>query len=503
MRLKTIYLLSIIYILFILPVNGQVDTLLPEIPELKLVSINQFTGNVEISWSLSPSPDVAGYIFYYHHYDPGFPGGGYSADPIDTLWDPAATNYSLFRPFTSYFSESYVIAAIDSSKNKSPYSKVALPTIFAKAQIDTCKKKMEVRWNRYPSRPDPVVYYSVLISVEGGLFSEFARVPADTSLIINDFTTEGQYCFIVRAILESGHFSGSNTDCLNIRMQRPPDWINADYATVAAGNEILLSFTIDPASEIRTFSLEKKTGPDGIFREIEQFTPVSGSVLYSDRNADTSKINYYRLSAVNNCINHITTSNIASNMVLALERDEFKIILKWNPYRKWNGITSSEKLFVKTGMAFKEMYPVPPGDTVFSIMYSDLMYDISSPEVCFMIRSFEASNPYGTNGESRSSTICTPVTENIIVPNTFTPDNNLINDSFKPVLSFTPVYYRLIIYDLQRRTLFETSDSTDEWDGTKNGSPLPEGVYLWFLKVTTPSGRNISRSGTVSIIINR
>jgi gliding motility-associated-like protein len=120
-----------------------------------------------------------------------------------------------------------------------------------------------------------------------------------------------------------------------------------------------------------------------------------------------------------------------------------------------------------------------------------------------MIRSYETSNPYGKNGESRSSIICTPVTEKINVPNTFTPDNNLINDSFKPVLSFTPRKYHLIITNLQRKTLFETSDFTVEWDGTKNGSKLPEGVYLWFLTITTPSGKNISRSGTVSIIINQ
>ncbi|MDQ1332093.1 MAG: hypothetical protein QG576_127, partial [Bacteroidota bacterium] len=314
MSLKIIHIFSLIFTLSVFQLNGQVDTLLPVTPELKLVSINQFTGNVEISWSLSPSADVAGYIFYYYHYDPGFPGGGYSADPIDTLWDPTAANHSLLRPFISYFSESYVIAAIDSSKNISPYSKNALPTIFAKSQVDTCEQKMEIRWNRYPSTPDPVLYYSVLLSIDGGSFTELARVPADTSFIIDDFASVGQYCFIVRASLESGNYSGSNTACLKTRLQKPPLWINADYVTVASENEILLSFNIDPASEISTFSLEKKTGYSGFFEEIEQLTSVSGSVIYSDRNADTSKINFYRLSAVNNCNNHVTTSNIGSNM---------------------------------------------------------------------------------------------------------------------------------------------------------------------------------------------
>jgi hypothetical protein len=48
--------------------------------------------------------------------------------------------------------------------------------------------------------------------------------------------------------------------------------------------------------------------------------------------------------------------------------------------------------------------------------------------------------------------------------------------------------------------LFETKDNLAEWDGTKNGSPLPEGVCLWFLKLTTPSGKVITKTGTITIV---
>ena len=47
-------------------------------------------------------------------------------------------------------------------------------------------------------------------------------------------------------------------------MQNPPEWINADYATVKAHDAISLSFTIDPFSEIDTFDLERKSGYSGI-----------------------------------------------------------------------------------------------------------------------------------------------------------------------------------------------------------------------------------------------
>ncbi len=64
-----------------------------------------------------------------------------------------------------------------------------------------------------------------------------------------------------------GQFSTSNKSCLSTKMQRPPDWINADYATVNAENKIYLSFTVDPDSEINILVSERRTGhPEEHFR---------------------------------------------------------------------------------------------------------------------------------------------------------------------------------------------------------------------------------------------
>jgi hypothetical protein len=60
-----------------------------------------------------------------------------------------------------------------------------------------------------------------------------------------------------------------------------------------------------------------------------------------------------------------------------------------------------------------------------------------------------------------------------------------------------------LITDRQRKTLFETRDYNESWDGSAGGKSVSEGVYLWFLKLTAPSGRNITRTGTVTVIKNR
>ena len=495
MSTRFLIISSFFYVLCILSVQGQVKEDVPEPPVLNIVSVDHATGNVEISWSLSPSPDVSAYVVYLYTKS--------GSTPLDTIWDPAATSYLRTGSGSGYYSESFKVAAYNSIKKISPLSN-HLSTIFVAAKIDTCNKRITVNWNKYSSAPKEVLNYSLFYSVDGAGFTEADQAPpGDSILVIDDFTVDAQYCFYIKANLEGGSYSGSNKTCLITKMQKPPEWINADYARVDASEDIILSFTPDPESEIRTYSLERKTGFDGSFTQIYNFTNSIGGVLFADDDADISKVNFYRLKALNNCNNPITISNIASNIVLSVESDEENISLSWNKYRDWNGINDSYRLFIKTGQEPEERYTIPGQDTVIILKYSSLMYEVSLSDVCLMIRAVESSNPWSVNGESNSSVVCIPVIEKITAPTTFTPDNNSVNDLFRPVLSFTPLSYKLVITDLQRRTLFVTTDFLEAWDGTKSGQSQPEGVYLWFMNARTPSGKEMTRTGSVTIIHNR
>ena len=485
-------------ILLMNPITGfaQKDSCTVPVPPLfKSVSVQPETGYAELNWNLSPSTDIAAYIIYKYSS-----GSGYA---IDTLWDPAATSYLYHSTGTKYFSESYVVAALRLPVCASPLSNI-LSTIFCSASIDTCKKQIRILWNRYTNYPLKVLEYRILVSKNGSPLTEMYTVDSlASSFIMSDFETDTRYCFAVRAELEGGVVSNSNKSCLDTKMQRPPLWINADYATVTNEGKIDLSFSFDQLSEINSFSLERKTGITGSYQSVAALNSGSGSLSYTDNSADIHNVNYYRIAAINNCNLPEKYSNTASNIVLELNRNQDVINLTWNSYRQWNGTIGSDKLLIYTGNGIAESHDLISGDTLFNINYSDLMYKVTGSEVCFTIEEDETSNPFGAAGVSLSNKVCTPVTERISVPNTFTPDHNLVNDTFSPVLSFTPSNYRLVITDIKRRTLFESSDYSEEWDGTINGKALPEGVYMWFLKVVTPSGKTITKTGTVNIIFNQ
>lgn len=474
---------------------GQTDEDPPESPVFRFVTINPSNNRTEMTWSLSPDLDVAGYVVYLYSN-----GEGYA---IDTIFDPAATNFSVFRPKTAVESESYVIAAIDSSGNISPLSN-SLHTIDTDLNLDICFNRINISWNKYNSIPEiKVTGYNVFVSVNGGTYYLAGQVSdAASSFVLNDVTDGSQYRFVIKAILDNGLASSSNKPSVDVNTQNNPKWINADYATVNESGVIDLSFTIDPASEIDTFAVEKRAGYSGQFQKIALVTGVDiKTVKYSDKTSKNETNNFYRLSAVK-CNKEVIRSNIASNMVLADQNTGSEIILRWNQYHDWLGTVSSYRLFTDTGQGFSETAIIEEADTTYSISIPDIMYSLTKGEVCFYVSAIESGNPFGLSGESSSNRICSDIEKVITVPNVFTPDGDLKNDLFRPVLTFTPVEYRLLISNRQGKTLFDTDDFMEPWDGKEKGKSVAEGVYLWFIRLTAPDGKKISRTGTVTVAKN-
>jgi gliding motility-associated-like protein len=492
MRTPRFYINTLILISFCASLNGQGDIDPPVAPLFTMVSVQPETGKTTLNWNPSPSPDVAKYVVYNYKNGEGF--------AIDTIRSPYTVTYIYPGSLSSYISESYVIAAIDSSGNISPLSN-ELRTIYSTPLIDTCNKKITITWNKYKDFPRVTTGYKIFFSLNGGTFTEAGLTdPATNTLTIDNFSANATYCFEVVALLEGNYSSFSNKTCLQTGVQRAPEWINADFASTDDKNNIILSFTIDPQSQINTYRLERMAEGETIFSLISQIESASRLIAYTDKTAEPSKKYYYRLLAVNNCGNPVVSSNLAGNIIAKLEKDGNTFNLRWNRYRFWLGSVSEYKIYINEGTGFRSLTTVSPLDSIYIFNYESFMYDISGKNICFYVSASETGDPHGIAGETVSSVTCTETIENITVPNAFTPNNDLRNDLFRPVLSFTPAEYHLVITDRKNSILFESKEYMTEWDGKKNGMPMPEGVYLWYLRLKTPSGKQVTKTGTVTII---
>jgi gliding motility-associated-like protein len=81
------------------------------------------------------------------------------------------------------------------------------------------------------------------------------------------------------------------------------------------------------------------------------------------------------------------------------------------------------------------------------------------------------------------------------VPNTFTPNGVEPNETFWiSGNDLSPDDFEMLVFDRWGHVVYSTTELDFRWDGTKDGSPLPQGVYPYRLKVhalSTPKKRII------------
>ena len=75
------------------------------------------------------------------------------------------------------------------------------------------------------------------------------------------------------------------------------------------------------------------------------------------------------------------------------------------------------------------------------------------------------------------------------VPNSFTPDGDMYNQTFKPIFTsgFDPYNYALYIYDRWGELIFESKNSEYGWDGSYLGKLVQEGTYTWVIEFKAPN----------------
>ncbi|MBE9510292.1 MAG: gliding motility-associated C-terminal domain-containing protein, partial [Bacteroidetes bacterium] len=342
----------------------------------------------------------------------------------------------------------------------------------------------------------------------GGSFSIIDSLPPE-SISFTDTTIEAyvNYCYYIQANHKNGLTSTSNKVCKYTQMPRIPGFINADYATINSENdEISLSFTIDPVSEIYYYKLLRTDDPNGIYDTIADFADHhSEKLTFTDKPEDLFSPFYYRLAAINTCNRIIVRSNIASTMILTVNNEDALNYLTWTPNIGWKGGVEKYEVYRKTtGNPSELIATVGAGDTSYAddVKLDSLNLKTYDLKFCYFIKAFEGQdNPHGIRGISTTAVNCIVLQSKIFIPNAFTPNGDGKNDSWFPKLSFTPATYHLIIKNRWGNIIFESKDPYESWDGSyMGGTIVQEGTYIYFLRITTGEGKEILRKGFINVI---
>jgi gliding motility-associated-like protein len=86
------------------------------------------------------------------------------------------------------------------------------------------------------------------------------------------------------------------------------------------------------------------------------------------------------------------------------------------------------------------------------------------------------------------------------IPTAFTPNNDGLNDLFRPFIQQEISDYRFAVYNRWGQQLFVSTQRNRGWDGTFNGQPAEKGTYIYLVQYKKNTNELTSYKGTVTLI---
>ena len=87
------------------------------------------------------------------------------------------------------------------------------------------------------------------------------------------------------------------------------------------------------------------------------------------------------------------------------------------------------------------------------------------------------------------------------LPNSFTPNGDGYNDYFKAKASGI-VEFRSSIFDRWGQEVFQWEGASNSWDGTRDGKPVPDGVYFYVIQGKDYTSADFERYGSITLLRN-
>lgn len=90
--------------------------------------------------------------------------------------------------------------------------------------------------------------------------------------------------------------------------------------------------------------------------------------------------------------------------------------------------------------------------------------------------------------------------EKVFVPNSFSPNNDQINDRIGVIDECNIQFLSMDIFNRWGQLVYSGYDLTDRWDGSCNNKPCEMGTYYYLIKARTLTGQPINFKGDITLI---
>lgn len=299
------------------------------------------------------------------------------------------------------------------------------------------------------------------------------------------------YCYSVSTNYSNGSRSISAEQCvIGINNSAPPG-VTSVTASVQ-GSSISLEWQVpDPVNFPMAEYTVNRSDNNGAFRAV-----TTGSTLpFIDNNLRPQLNTYcYNISYKDACGNQSPASVTACAILLQGDNPDNKnYILNWTPYVGWaNGVREYQlEILDRDGNLIGS--PISLGSTVSG--YTDI---ISNSRQITQYRIVALSND-PVPLRSFSNIVLSDIPIQVFLPNSFTPNQDGLNDVFLAKGLFIEEF-SMEIYSRWGELLFFSNELDQGWDGIYQGTLVPDGAYVYQITATDSQGRTVTKNGAVHVL---
>ncbi len=491
-------------------------------PNITSVSVNQ-DGNAEINFDAAATDDIVS--FFILHNDPL---NGWVI--VDTINAGSTTPYEWLGSMADTRSEEFKIVSVDSCGNQSDDLAISPNnSIYLRNYLNKCEGFSRVSWNAYEEFPNGVHEYRIwteITEADGTVIPPTVMAvagPSDTSFTQNVLEKDFEYCYWIEARDTIANLtSTSNRLCITAEVPRQSRQLYVAKVSNDFNRGALdIAIHVDGEADVRSFQIQRSPEYFGPYKEIAQVgkpTTAPYIIRFQDFGVEPDKFNYYyRVTATDSCGGYDTISNIAKNIVLRVAAaEDVTNRLSWNPVQGYAGYVEKYEIYRAeegTGAFVKIGENVTVNDREDTTFVDYEIRDLvkANPDqgnYCYYVKAVEGNNPQGivdNRGnpmESYSNQACAQQGAKVFLATAFRPESTVSeNQLYGPSIRLNDIEdYHFYIINRWGRKVFETNNPDEKWDGFMEGNPAPQGVYVSYIKYSTPKDREVEERNTFTLI---
>lgn len=514
-RILLLFVVSLFGQNFCFAQGGEGSKPLP--PTIQVLTLNPGTGVPTITWTppsynpLYPNPE--GYIIYKPNNSNIYEDGQGWVE-IDTV----PSNVFTYTHLDGSGLDSridYTVATLGLTEPSQLASHHG--SIHLTAQYDSCSNQLNINWSHYYGWGNRIEKYDIYVgsSPNWENLNLVGSVNGVQNVYYHPVEPDREFYIYVEAKKrESELTTRSNLAYISTSVAQRPSFMYID-SIIAMDHQIRLRFEIDNTTEFRDFEVvrwEQSDSISSIFsaKKLFRFSDPT-TILYSDTTdswAGRSRPFYYKINAYDGCGRLKNISNLSNSITIRAYTEGYSTTLTWDRFYSKNQNPVNYRLYRIT-------YQPNPSDPELTYEIENpsefsFVDDLSQfegqgyiPQFCYYVEAIETLEGINNFRVSRSRTICTEVTPEIIMPNALDPMSKIMvrgkpRNIFAPTISFVSTY-RLTIFDRWGGIVY--IGNNEGWNGRlSNGDFAKEGSYLYRIEVQTDTGRTISKTGSLTII---